>query len=91
MVIEENEASIKMKIWMDPKNCRGCLRCELACSYHQSGHKMFNPNISSTRVSRNNKNKEITMILDDTCDLCETEDIFLCVKACVFGARGVLR
>lgn len=80
-----------MKIWMDPKKCRGCLRCELACSYHRSGHRMFNPAMSSTRVLRNNNNKEITMILDDTCDLCENEDILLCVKACVFGARGVMK
>lgn len=81
-----------MKIWMDPKKCKGCLRCELACSFHKSGHKLFNPALSSTLVLRNNDNKEITMIIDETCDLCqnEDEDLPLCVKYCVFGARGVI-
>lgn len=80
-----------MKLWMDPKKCRGCLRCELACSFHQNGHKMFNPALSSTRVLRNNDNKRIAMIIDDTCDLCKNEDTFLCVKFCVFKARGVTK
>ena len=53
-----------MNLWMDPKKCRGCLRCELACSFHKSGHKFFNPTLSSTRVTRNNENKLVTMILD---------------------------
>lgn len=80
-----------MKLWMDPKTCRGCLRCELACSFHHSGHREFNPEISSTRILRNNENKEITMALDDTCDQCENEDMLLCVNACVFGARGTVK
>ena len=80
-----------LKIWLYPKQCRGCLRCELACSYHQSGHKMFNPRLSSTRVTRNNDNKEISMVLDETCDLCENEEHPLCVKSCVFGARGLMK
>jgi len=80
-----------MKIWLDPKKCRGCLRCELACSYHKSGHKLFNPALSSTKVLRNNDNKKITMIIDETCDLCNNEDIPFCVKYCVFGARGVTK
>jgi Fe-S-cluster-containing dehydrogenase component len=82
-----------MKIWMDPKKCKGCLRCELACSFHKSGHKLFNPALSSTRVLRDNDNKEITMIIDESCDFCqnEDEDLSLCVKYCVFGARGVMK
>ncbi|MHC2994629.1 MAG: hypothetical protein IBV53_03895 [Candidatus Atribacteria bacterium] len=78
---------------MDPHKCKGCLRCELACSFHKSGHKLFNPALSSTIVLRNNENKEITMIIDETCDLCENEneDLPLCVKYCVFGARGVMK
>jgi len=82
-----------MKIWMDPHKCKGCLRCELACSFHKSGYKLFNPALSSTIVLRNNENKEITMIIDETCDLCENEneDLPLCVKYCVFGARGLMK
>ena len=81
------------KLWMDPHKCKGCLRCELACSFHRSGHKFFNPELSSTTVSRNNENKKIVMQIDDTCDLCESEDedFPLCVKYCVFGARGVVK
>jgi len=79
------------KLWLDPKKCKGCLRCELACSFHKSGHKFFNPELSSTRVSRNNNNKEIMMSIDETCDFCIDEDIPLCVKHCVFGARGIVK
>ena len=79
------------KLWLNPKKCTGCLRCELACSFHKSGHKFFNPEISSTKITRNNDNKEIIMSIDDTCDFCIDEDIPLCVKHCVFGARGIVK
>ena len=79
------------KLWMDPKKCKGCLRCELACSFHKSGHKFFNPEISSTQIARNNDHKEIIMMVDDTCDLCKDEVIPLCVKYCPFGARGIVK
>jgi carbon-monoxide dehydrogenase iron sulfur subunit len=79
------------KLWLDPKKCKGCLRCELACSFHKSGHKFFNLEISSTKITRNNNNKEITMMIDETCDLCENEKIPLCIKYCPFGARGIIK
>lgn len=80
-----------MKMWMDPESCRGCLRCELACSFHHSGHKFFKPTLSSTRILRNNQNKQITMILDETCDHCIDEANPFCITACVFGARVILK
>jgi len=80
-----------MKIWVDPKNCRGCLRCELACSFHKSKHKTFNPSLTSTRVARSNMTKRIQLAIDNNCDYCPDEDIPLCVKACVFGARGFIK
>jgi carbon-monoxide dehydrogenase iron sulfur subunit len=79
-----------MRIWMDPARCRGCMRCELACSLHHSGHRLFNPEESSTRVYRDSDSGRITMSIDETCDLCIGEDHPLCVKHCVFGARGVM-
>ena len=79
------------KLWVDPHKCKGCLRCELACSFHKSGHKFFNPEISSTKIARNNDHKEIIMMVDDTCDLCKDEVIPLCVKYCPFGARGIVK
>ncbi len=80
-----------MKIWLDPGSCRGCLRCELACSFHNSGHKAFDLSLSSTRVLRSNENKRIQMTIDDTCDGCSNETAPFCVTACVFGARGFLK
>ena len=79
------------KLWVDPHKCKGCLRCELACSFHKSGHKFFNPEISSTQIARNNDHKEIIMMVDETCDLCKDEVIPLCVKYCPFGARGIVK
>ena len=81
------------KLWLDPKKCKGCLRCELACSFHKSRHKFFNPELSSTTILRSNENKKIIMKIDETCDFCENEDekYPLCVKYCVFGARGVIK
>jgi len=79
-----------LKIRMDPRACRGCLRCELACSYHRSGHRSFDPSISSTRVLRDNDTGETSMTIDETCDLCSNEKSPLCVRHCVFGARGVV-
>lgn len=79
-----------MRIWMDPAKCRGCMRCELACSLHHSGHRLFNPEYSSTRVYRNSDSGKITMSMDETCDFCIDEDYPLCVRHCVFGARGVV-
>jgi carbon-monoxide dehydrogenase iron sulfur subunit len=34
---------------IEPEKCTGCLRCELACSYHMTGE--FNPSKSVIRVS----------------------------------------
>jgi Fe-S-cluster-containing dehydrogenase component len=75
-------------IWMDPHLCRGCLNCELACSYHMSDHKAFNPSLSSIKVVRNNDEGSMSMTIYDTCDLCANEDIPQCIKYCSFGALG---
>jgi carbon-monoxide dehydrogenase iron sulfur subunit len=36
-------------------------------------------------------NKRIQLAIDNSCDYCPDEDIPLCVKACVFGARGFIK
>ena len=79
------------KLWLDPKKCKGCLMCELICSFHKSGYKSFNPALASTKVIRNNENKKITMHIDENCDLCENEKVPLCVKYCPYGARGAVK
>lgn len=79
-----------IKLYLDSKKCKGCLRCELACSFHKSAHQSFNLSLSSTRVLRNPEKKKITLMINETCDLCENEDYPLCVKYCVFGARRII-
>jgi Fe-S-cluster-containing dehydrogenase component len=78
-------------IRLDPDRCRGCLRCELACSWRRSGRRLFQPSLSSTRVLRSNEDRSVTMTIDATCDGCAGERTPLCVEACVFGARRVER
>ena len=74
-----------------PARCKGCRVCELACSFHHSGHKYFSPGVSSTKALRDNDTGDITIELDDTCDLCRGEETALCIKYCVYGARGLTR
>ncbi len=78
-----------MKLWIDPKKCTGCLRCELACSFHHSGRVSFQPERSSLRVNRSNSDKSMRIALDDGCDGCAGERFALCVEACVFNALGM--
>lgn len=80
-----------MFILLDASRCKGCRACELACSFHHSGHKSFNPANSSTRVSRDNDTARITLSVDSTCDLCAGEERPLCVKYCAYGARSVMK
>ena len=77
------------KILSDNEKCRACRTCELACSYHKSDHKFFNLRSSSTKVVRNNKNGKITICIDSSCDLCESEIQPLCVKYCAYGALAM--
>ena len=84
-----DDKHMHMHIWFDPHRCRGCLRCELACSFHHNGHTAFQPTLSSTTVLRDNDTKRITMTIDGSCDSCTNEPGALCVQHCVFGARGV--
>lgn len=78
-----------MKLWIDPRKCTGCLRCELACSFHHSGHTCFQPERSSLRVARSNADKSLRIAFADSCDGCENERFPLCVRACVFSALGL--
>ena len=78
-------------ILLNPSKCQGCRICEAACGFHHSDHKEFNPSLSSTHISRDNDNAIISMSVDSTCDLCDGEEIALCVKYCAYEARGVRR
>jgi Fe-S-cluster-containing hydrogenase component 2 len=79
-----------MKITMDISLCYACKTCQLICSYHHT--KVFWPEKSSIKVSRNPQNGIINWCIDSTCDGCENEDEPLCVKYCVYEAiRSVKR
>ena len=69
-----------MRIKRDVKSCYGCRTCELACSFHHQG--VFSPEISSIKVSRNNRNGRIKWTIDSTCDLCSGKTERLCVEFC---------
>ena len=74
---------------LNPAKCKGCRACEMACSFHHSGRTSFQPSTSSTQILRDNDTGHITIELDETCDLCQGEETPLCVKYCVYGARGL--
>ena len=87
---EDSQTQTIIDLSFIAEKCRGCLRCELACSFHHSGWSLYQPAISSTHIRRDNENKRITMFMDSSCDFCMNEKFPLCVKACPFGARGVI-
>ena len=64
--------------------CTGCRICELVCSFHHEG--VFSPELSSIRVSRNNRTGEVGVSIDSTCDSCKGEAQPLCVAYCLYGA-----
>ncbi len=72
-----------------PARCKGCRACEMACSFHHSGRTSFSPSVSSTKIVRDNDTGHISIDLDETCDLCWGEETALCVRYCVYGARGL--
>jgi len=75
-----------MYIMYNPSICTNCRRCQLACSYHQTGK--FSPSDSSIEVVFNNRTGLIKWAIDTTCDLCENEEgeMPYCVKRCSTGA-----
>jgi carbon-monoxide dehydrogenase iron sulfur subunit len=73
-----------MKLVVNIGACCGCRTCELACSYHHKG--FFSPELSSIKVSTNNRTGEIEWTIDSTCDSCKGEDSPLCVRYCTYQA-----
>jgi len=39
-----------MRLVVDAEKCTGCRVCELACAFHKSGYKLFNPKKSRIKV-----------------------------------------
>jgi Fe-S-cluster-containing hydrogenase component 2 len=64
--------------------CTGCRMCELVCSFHHQ--QVFSPELSSIRVTRNNRTAGIKLAIDSSCDRCQGEETIQCIKCCCFGA-----
>ncbi len=64
--------------------CYGCRTCELACSFHHA--RVFSPELSSIKISRNNRTAKIELSIDSSCDSCQGEAQPLCVEYCLYGA-----
>ena len=73
-----------MKIVVDTEACEGCRICELVCSFHHKG--VFSPELSSIRVSRDNRSGKIELFINSTCDSCMGESRSLCVEHCLSRA-----
>ena len=79
------------KLKLFPDKCTGCRTCEIACSYH---HVMaFNRKISSIEVKRFVEEGLYEPVIykeavarRKACDLCEGEEMPLCVKYCAVEA-----
>lgn len=71
------------------EQCRGCLCCVLACSYHH--RREFSPGYSSISVTRNNQNGIVEWAIDSTCDDCAGESEPLCQKYCAYEVLTVER
>jgi Fe-S-cluster-containing hydrogenase component 2 len=68
------------KISIAPKNCSGCLRCALACSYLTSPRREFNLSKSRITVLPGWEQGEFEITLSEECTSCG-----ICVMYCEFG------
>lgn len=68
-----------MRISVEEENCKGCLACELACSFHHT--KEFSIEDASIRIFSDSEGGLQIAILP-TCDLCLDERLPLCIEFC---------
>jgi len=73
-----------MGIKFNLEKCYACRMCQLACSFHHTGH--FWPEKSSIDQYRRPTQGTIVWKIDQTCDLCAQESQPLCVKYCKYDA-----
>ena len=74
--------TIRMQLKIIPENCRGCLSCQLACSF--SRFNVFNPAKSCIRIVRDIETEGThPEINPDCCNFCYGNPA--CVEACPYG------
>ncbi len=76
-----------------PENCRGCRRCEAACSWHHPGP--FNPRLAGINIMKLDEGGTDYPVINPEClerfcgkvDPKRKNDLEpACVSACLFGA-----
>ncbi len=67
------------RIAVVPERCSGCLRCALACSFHESAPPTFNVSRSRIQVSPD-RDGGFEIAFSEDCVLCGR-----CIDHCEFG------
>lgn len=70
------------RLMLNALKCRGCLSCQLACSFAKYG--LFNPLKSHIRIERDVETENTYPVIDSECDLCGGDPA--CAEACPYGA-----
>ena len=69
-------------ILLNPERCKGCRICEVACGFHHTGHKAFDPSRSSTHISRDNDTALITMTIASMANTVQMTTMELVMASC---------
>lgn len=84
----------RVSIQVNPDNCRGCRRCEVACSWSADG--LSNPRLAGIHIMKLEEKGKDYPVLNHQCEeafcgktlpwLDPAEEIPRCVATCLFGA-----
>ncbi len=87
-----------LSIKIDPEHCRGCRRCEVACSWHDPGS--LNPRLAGIQIMKLDEGGSDYPVMNMECleRFCgktdprnKTMQEPACVSACLFGALQMSR
>jgi Pyruvate/2-oxoacid:ferredoxin oxidoreductase delta subunit len=65
----------------NPERCTECQRCQLACSYHNTGEF----NINAANIMTLQKGIDVDIVFTDSC-----RKFGICASYCAYGARAIL-
>lgn len=65
---------------INEKNCSGCLRCALACSFFNTPEREFNLSKSKIKIERVGGQNRFKVIIEEDCTVCGT-----CIDYCDYG------